>query len=587
MKNKTPSNPFEYEAAVKFADDELIEYFVEDHNYSRFIQSERNIFLVGERGCGKSMMLLYNSYQKQIRKAEKENYNFDYDRIGVYIPCTNTLFFKTEYELINNAFKVSVLSEHFLVLAMAYELADVLSKIPDLCSKEIGEHLKADFKYILNIDLPNDSNLFNALKKYLQKLNTEIQHQINNTDESISDKCVSFYSFILPFLSLLKDIEKIKETHFLFLIDDAHDLNAHQIKALNSWIAYRNHTDFSFKVAVAKVKTHTYKTASGGAILEGHDFLKIDMEKPFQNKFTDFGQWAKDIVERRLIKFGFTNTNPELFFPVNSSFETELKKCEETVRKEAEVMYMDDLNKTKKITDYVYKYARAEYFRNRSSKANLPPYSGWDTLVHLSTGVIRNLLYPCYWMYDKEYSTLSDTDPKSPIEKLINIRPGYQDEIIKEKSQELWNKIENDLFNNIDCSTKQALQIKNLFENLVLLFKERLLSPESSEPRAITFSISARSEMSDEKNEELNDLLRISKEAQILYERTSSGKEAGQREKIYVPNRLLLPTRGLDVIGQHSRVSIKAKELYDSATRNAKINFKEVIQKTLFDLYEY
>ena len=78
MNRKRPTNPFEYEAAVNFGDNELIEYFVEDHNYSRFIQSNRNIFLVGERGCGKSMTLLYNSFQKQIKKAEKENFQFEF-----------------------------------------------------------------------------------------------------------------------------------------------------------------------------------------------------------------------------------------------------------------------------------------------------------------------------------------------------------------------------------------------------------------------------------------------------------------------------------------------------------------------------
>ena len=47
---------------------------------------------------GKSMTLLYNSYQKQIRKAEKENIVFDFSKIGIYVPCTNVLFYKKEYE---------------------------------------------------------------------------------------------------------------------------------------------------------------------------------------------------------------------------------------------------------------------------------------------------------------------------------------------------------------------------------------------------------------------------------------------------------------------------------------------------------
>jgi hypothetical protein len=109
------------------------------------------------------------------------------------------------------------------------------------------------------------------------------------------------------------------------------------------------------------------------------------------------------------------------------------------------------------------------------------------------------------------------------------------------------------------------------------------MSPESSEPRAITFSISARNELTESQNSELDELLRIAKEALILYDRKSSSKEFGEKETIYVPNRLLFPDRGLDVIGQHSRVSIKAREIFDAAAKNKKINEKEVIQQTLFD----
>lgn len=585
MKSKKPTNPFEYEAAVNFATDELIEYFVEDHNYSRFIQSGRNIFLVGERGCGKSMTLLYNSYQKQFYKAVKAKTQFDYSKVGVYVPCINVLFFKSEFELTNTKFKASVVSEHFFVLSIAYELSTVLASIENVCTAEEEAEVRNDLNYILNIKLENDQPVFKALARYFQKLNSETQNQINNSEDSFSDKCVSFYSLIIALMKIVKSLEKLANTHFLFLIDDAQDLNVHQVRALNSWIAYRDHSDFSFKVAVAKVKKHSFLTSGGSSIIEGHDFLSIDMEKPFQNKFSDFGQLAKDIVDRRLEKFNLETKEAEKFFPINPKVAEEIKYWEDVVQKEAEDLYKGQENFKKKVSDHKYKYARAAYFRNRPPKANLPQYSGWETIVHLSTGVIRNLLYPCYWMYDKEYSSKVDEVKGDKLKAAVKeIRYSFQDEVIKEKSRDLWNRIENDLFNNIDnCSTKQAKEIKNLFDQITLLFKERLMSKDSSEPRAITFSISAKSELTDEQLKELEEWLRISKEALILYDRKSSSKEFGEKETVYIPNRLLFPDRGLDVIGQHSRVSIKAREIFYAATTNKKINEKEVVQQTLFD----
>jgi len=530
MKQKKFENPFYYEAAVDITDEELIEYYVEDHNYSRFIQSSRNIFLVGERGSGKSMTLLYNSYQKQKCKSNLDNISFDFSTIGIYIPCTNSLFFKKDHELVSNAFKISVISEHYLVLSISYRLAEVLSLIGDLLTELEESRIKIELEYVLNIKLPPNNPIFKGLALYIDKLTTETQEKVNNSEDSFSRNCVSFYSFIIPIIRIAKTIPKIRNSHFLFLIDDAHDLNAHQIRTLNSWIAYRDHTDFSFKVAIAKVRNHSYLTANGSSILEGHDFLKIDLEKPYQSKFTDFGMWAKDIVERRLEKFGVGKIDVNNYFPVNARIEKELEECRIIAKNKAEEIYSDlsDSKRNKKISDYVYKYYRVIFFKRRSSKANLPPYSGWETVVHLSTGVVRNLLYPCYWMYDKEYSTLSDTAISSKSEiKILQIRSSYQDEVIKEKSQEIWNRIKKDLFNTIqDCSTEQGIQVNNLFEKLVELFRERLYS-DVSEPRAITFTISAWDKLTKDQSLEFSNLLRISKEAQLLYERESSAKEAG------------------------------------------------------------
>src|SRR5690242_8929822 len=93
-------NPFEYEQATTFKPDFVREVFIEDHNFTRFIQSNRNVFVVGERGSGKTMTLLYNSTAVQRAKADASGGHFDSSFIGVYIPCNTTLTHKKEYELL-------------------------------------------------------------------------------------------------------------------------------------------------------------------------------------------------------------------------------------------------------------------------------------------------------------------------------------------------------------------------------------------------------------------------------------------------------------------------------------------------------
>jgi len=78
------NNPFQYEAANNLSEEMIAEFYVEDFNFSRVIQSKRNILLVGERGSGKTMTLLYNSLRVQLAKHAKEGAKHPLEYIGVY-----------------------------------------------------------------------------------------------------------------------------------------------------------------------------------------------------------------------------------------------------------------------------------------------------------------------------------------------------------------------------------------------------------------------------------------------------------------------------------------------------------------------
>ena len=85
------NNPFQYGAANDFSSETVLEYYIEDFNYSRFIHSTRNVFILGERGSGKTMTLLYHALATQRRKAEEKGVPCSLDHIGIYIPCNTPL----------------------------------------------------------------------------------------------------------------------------------------------------------------------------------------------------------------------------------------------------------------------------------------------------------------------------------------------------------------------------------------------------------------------------------------------------------------------------------------------------------------
>ena len=571
-------NPFEYEAANNLSDEDIINYYIEDYNYSRFIRSTKNIFLIGERGSGKTMTLLYNSFRIQYKNCKINSSPVDYEKIGIHIPCNTPLFHKKEYQLLNNEYQRFIICEHFLVLSILYAIADTISVSEELIEateqhrKEFLGELTYTWDAVFNNEAPN---FYEAIKQYVNKETIDTQKQINQYDsDSFYSGALSFSSTILPFLNILRRVDLLKNSHFMIMIDDAHDMNKYQIKTLNSWISFRDHSVFSFKVATAKIGRHIRTTSTEGIILEGHDFLTVDMEQELQNRESTFSKWAKDIVTKRLQKANIT-IDPMAFFPANADQVKQLEEYKEKARMEAESKFGDN---KKAINDYVYKYHRAMYFKERSDKANKPPYAGFETIVECSTGIIRNLLDPCYWMFDNVV--------KNTPENITCIPASIQNQVIASRSQRLWNDLSEGLDTRIpNCSAEQAQQIYSLFDKLMILFSQRLKA-DISEPRAIVFSISALEEVGQKQRDELRTLLEISMKAQYMYMRRRSGKEKGTQVVLYVPNRMLFPARGLDVHGQFSHVSIKAGDLCNAAFRNKDIpSFVGVSNVEQLDLF--
>lgn len=584
--NKLQRNPFDHDAANNLSDDEIINYYIGDYNFSRFIRSTKNVFLIGERGSGKTMTLLYNSFKIQYKIAQNSS-NDAYKWIGVHIPCNTPLFQKREYLLIKESYKESIISEHYLVLSILYAIANTLGAVDELVDniKPFSDELYSTAEYMWDVKLDHSShNFFEAIKKFVNKENIRTQKEINSRySDNFYDSALSFSSTVLPFLISLKKVDCLKDAHYMLMIDDAHDMNEYQIKTLNSWIAYRDHSLFSFKVATAKVGRPPRITSTGGSILEGHDFITVDMEQAYQNERTSFYQLSKLIIERRLEKAGIKATATD-FFPVNKDFEEQLEKYHEIALKEAKDKYGEN---TKAVSDYVYKYQRAMYFKDRSSRANHPPYSGFRMIVAVSTGIIRNMLDPCFWMYE---SALSEQRNKEKGDSLIKyISPAIQNDTICKRSEDFWNRLKQGLENIVpNCTQQESQQIYNLFEQLIILFSKRLKAP-ISEPRAIVFSISQEDKYPKEKGIILN-LINIARRAQYIYTRIGNAKDLGKSDTLYVPNRIIFPNFGLDPDGQFARVSLKVIDLYNAALYKKEIPFGENnsdtdgIQLTLFDL---
>lgn len=569
-------NPFEYDAAPNLSPELLVEWFIEDNNFSRFVESSRNVLINGERGSGKSMALIYNSLSYQKLRQSLKSETFPPSHVGIYVPCNTALTHKEEYRLLP-VVEQAILSEHNLAYGIGAAIAKDFSRITNDFSKEDQALLIDEFAYLTGVTPSDNQTPFGFLQRAIRDRVKLDQLQIaKGNGVEISFETSSFYTLILPILSVLKQTALLQNTHLSLLIDDAHDLNPYQRKVLNSWLGYRDHSVFSFKVAIAGIHNYDMRTAFGGTILEGHDYITIDLEQPYQNKESGFGKFARDVVAKRLKNVGIELSLDE-FFPESASFRKEIEAYEKQTKEEAIQTGISPDN-IKAINDYVYKYARARYFQGRPAKANKPVYAGFDTLVHLSTGVIRHLLVPCYWMFEELQSSDNGT---------VNtkISSEIQSRIIHDRSERLWEFIRNKLETQVEgCGKTEAEKLRQLLTKLAEHFRYRLLN-HKSEPRVLSFSISGYDQ---QLQEELEPILRLAQKAQLLYVRSGPAKDGGGREDFYTPNRMLWPEYSLDVVGQHGRASLKAIDLLNATKgrpipTNSDDGYAAKVQGGLFD----
>lgn len=556
-------NPFEYDAAGNLDVNYLLDVFVEDHNYSRFICAPRNVFLVGERGSGKSMMLRFNEFRSMSTNNKRKGQSIDYGYVGVLVECKSPLYARKNDSFDDaDDFKAQLISEHLLVTEIGQALAVSLQDHQESLTKPENDSVLASLELFFDTPLTELSeNLFEAIRLYFKKLNLKAQRDLNTFKWEEDDKeYVTFSSAILPLLEELRNIAIFTNSHFMIMIDDAQNLNSYQQRILNSWISYRNQTVFSFKVGCAKSEYSSFNTMNNTPILEGHDYITLDMEQPFQNATSDFGRFAREVVSKRLAKAGFNvddKQSVDVFFPESK----DVKLAIDTYKEEAMQGYTADNpnSTTKQANDWAYKYGRVAYFRDRHPKANLPSYSGFDTISHLSTGVIRSLLKPCYYMYDAALS-------KDPGQSIQSIPADVQSDTIKKESDKLWLQVKELHRTVTDCTEGDSKAIYNFLDNLGSYFLDRLMK-HKSEPRILTFVISGRNEV---EMDILEPLFKICRSAGLIYVRRGVSRDKGKREEFYTPNRMLWPSKGLDPIGQHGRASIPAADLI-AATRGKSI----------------
>lgn len=586
------SNPFQITTPEDLTAEEMVQLFVDVFSDFQKVVDPGHVFLMGPRGVGKSMMFRYLQPDCQSLRHKCGIGKLPF--LGIYIPLKNTNFAMAELKRLEDRHACDILNEHILVIFFTIKIFENLSG--NGCNtNDIDINLVRNFYYDSFLNLLSDDEEYDELestdtvkdvfarissimeKKYKTAMGYTKKLAFTQELLPFKDEIYDYLDFLLPLLDNLSAI--INQNTIYLLIDDAQCLSETQTCILNSWVSTRTSRRVSLKIS-SQYNYKSFYTIQGATIDSPHDFSLIDMATIYTgtNK-SKYRNRIEEIVNKRLKLFGI-DSNARDFFEEDEEQEAKIKEIADQYRKKFDAGEGRGHNRS----DDAIRYARPDFIKSLSglSKSSYTySYSGFEQLVHLSSGVVRFFLEPAHLMYAKE---------KTNNSFVKSITSEVQNDIIREEA----NKF---LFNELDrirvgghedaIPSSDIEMLTNLIKGLGGLFREVLLS-ERSERRVFSIAIS------DKASKTVERILSLGVRLGYFHESTIGKKNAifGGRTKLYIMNRRLAPIWNLDPNGFAGYLFIKNEILEDALANPDAMNKRihrfidqdqDYIQLSLFD----
>lgn len=562
-------NPFQITTPEDLSAEEMVKLFVDVFSDFQKVIDPGHVFLMGPRGVGKSMMFRYLQPDCQSLKNNCDVTKLPF--LGIYVPLKNTNFSMTELKRLEDRHASELLNEHILVTFFSVKIFESLLSmkhgLDKICVKELMNFYNDTFlNFLWSISEEEKSIQENCtaediLRKMMSIMEKRYKSAMNYTKKlaftkeiiPFEDELFDYLDFLLPLLDGMSEI--INHGTIYLLIDDAQCLSYTQTHILNSWVSTRTSRRVSLKIST-QYNYKTFYTVQGSTIDSPHDFSLIDMASIYTgtNK-SKYRNRIEEIVNKRLKLYGIDTTATDFFEP-DFAQEEKIKEYAEKYRKEFDAGNGKGYNRS----DDAIRYARPDFIKSlagTSKNSSTYSYSGFEQLVHLSSGVVRYFLEPAHLMYAKEL-----TNGNSNI---LKISSSIQNEIVREEA----NKF---LFNELDrikigkhenaIPSSDIDMLTNLIKGLGGLFREILLS-DRSERRVFSIAIS------DEPSEKVSNVLALGIRLGYFQQSTIGKKNAifGGRTKLYIMNRRLAPIWTLDPNGFAGYLFVK-NELLEEALVN-------------------
>ena len=546
-RNGETTNPFAVQTPEGLSANDVVSLFVDVFADFQLVRNQGHTFLNGPRGSGKSMMFRYLEPDcQQLASASPLN---ELPFFAVHVPIKNTRLNLTEIERLRGSHAEALIAEHYMVLVVLSRCIDALrrSEVPEeidslealskFCELTFTSLLKAIGYDVLLHTFPRDRSLRDLLVWMEDSLNAalgELARYLKKiafpgADLVYDGPLGNYVDLLCPFIEALRNLPFLPNGPVYLLIDDADNLSETQTKVLNEWVSTRSTGEVCLKVST-QLRYKTYRTITGGTISTPHDYDEINISAVYTSQKSRYRERMHSIISKRLVLYNISSS-PESFFPPDTKQEEEI----EAIRKG----YMDkgdDEARGARARDDATRYARPDYIRDlnkRRGGKNQYSYSGFDQLIHISSGVIRHFLDSAAEMYAEE---------QVRNRAVVSVSPAIQNQVVRHQADQLFfaefDKIAMD-----DAAASERFQKLNQMRQLVRalggIFFELLIS-DASERRV--FSIA----LSDSDDLEVLDALDLGVQYGYFHKSSIGTKKFAGRTPLYILTRRLAPFFSLD-----------------------------------------
>jgi hypothetical protein len=566
-------NPFTVQTPEDIPAKEVLALFVDVFTDFPKILGDGHVFLNGPRGSGKSMILRYLQPDCQLLHKPASQLK-ELEFFAAYAPLKNCDLKLTELRRLEGQHASVILNEHFMVMYIAVKTFASLAEL--MCSDTDPAHLAAAQAYGADVfwGLLAKCGYDKPVKAFSECHSVgECCRVIADTCESLFHEVISylrhldFRKEVLPFYGplcgyldmlcpLLKTLGRLPfmpgpGKPIYLLIDDADNLNVTQTRILNSWVSSRTSRFVSIKIAT-QMHYRTFRTVTGQTIDTPHDYTEVNISTVYTSSKRRYKERVREIVRNRLRYCGIVDTDPEDFFPPDAVQEQKVQAIAERHRRawsESGRGYRPD--------DDALRYARPDYMKELAgTTSSTYSYSGFEQLVHVSSGIIRYFLEAAAEMFSEMQAEYRG----API---ASIRPEIQNRVVRKQADEfLFDDLEKLRDDESADSPDEAIvtRLNSLVRALGGVFWQILLS-NRSERRV--FSVA----LSDDPSGELREVLRLGMRYGYFHESSIGNKEGTGRTRLYILSRRLAPHFNLDPTSFAGYFFLKSSQLVE-AMRN-------------------